>query len=1259
MKYILGLDLGVASIGWAVTEINEKGEPVGLIDANSVIFKPLDNDKGKLYNVERRDKRGSRRILRRKKHRVERTKMLLVNSSFLTNEEIDNLYVGKLDNIYEVRLKGLKEQLSKNEIARLMIYYCKNRGFKSNRKTEDLEILKSLGEKISEKDSDEKKLKPIIAKNTELIESKGLTPIEVIYMIRENDNSILGFKNKEGNYKFGFKRNQVIDEVRKILGTQQILSKEIVDEYIDILSSQRDFSDGPGGDSKYKIDYTKLAGKCKYTGEVRAVKSAPSYEIFTMLQKLNDIRYVKFTSEDKIEKKKLSKEVIHKLYDLVVEKNKTLTYDLIEKSIDEENIKLLNIPKLSKSKYVELRKSYFKERNDNENLTEEEINAFNEKLNNERMKQELIRNNLKAYKELKSKFKKNNIDENRIKELGGIYFLDLVAELLTYSKTDEKLEYFVENVERYSLFKEQRDIVEIIKTFPNYTKNGNLSLILVRELNKLLMEGHDYESSLSSLNYYIDTDVDWEKFPTISEIEDSLSTKITNPNVKHILVILRKLYNTLLFKYGRPEKVHLELSRDFSNDFSTRNKIQKEQLENKVRREVAAFEMYGANKDIVAGKDRLSNDDFVRIKLWEEQNKVCMYSGRTIEKYQLTSAEVQIDHILPYSKSFDNSYSNKVLVFSNENQDKKERTPYQWLKGTEKWNEFKQRVRLNLNISNKKKENLLFEDEVVNNEFLERELHATSYSSRLALNIFQRLIPVSDEDKYDEHGNEKVKYLYNRNVIAFQGKMTSMLRNLYSLNKYTHSFESDTLDIDNKAFILKEFEINKDNLKMTAYNVNTGLEITSETKVEKNKSGEFKTIKDELLKKELDKKENLIEISDYFKDKVLFDLKIVDFEEIDTVEPEIISILYKMITALKEEVYSKNRENHLHHSLDAFLLTIMNRSMQMKLIKYNQLISVLKNKEIEIFNEEKGEYIDSKEFAEELQKQKIIDIDGNERGIKFNVNGKTHRLNLVKPYENFLDDIKNKIFDKRENNKLPYHVVKSKVSGALHAETILGESKGEITKRISVFDINYKNLGKIFDKDGSQKEIYETLVKWLEAKSKDYPKLKNGNIIKKVKIVDGNKDKLIKLGNKRYVEMGRTTVKILVLKKEAEEGLKFASIGRYKYNLLKSEKDVNISIWKDAIHFCKVRYNKLKENGYRLIHELIPGETIELELNKGNISKCLVVGFSGGKIEISSVIGDALDLINDKISTRIKERYYITVSTIKSIKKINKNILGD
>ncbi|WP_196759489.1 hypothetical protein, partial [Streptobacillus moniliformis] len=83
-----------------------------------------------------------------------------------------------------------------------------------------------------------------------------------------------------------------------------------------------------------------------------------------------------------------------------------------------------------------------------------------------------------------------------------------------------------------------------------------------------------------------------------------------------------------------------------------------------------------------------------------------------------------------------------------------------------------------------------------------------------------------------------------------------------------------------------------------------------------------------------------------FQNKVLFDLKMVDFEEINDVDYEIISILYKMISDLKEQVNKKNRENHIHHALDAFLLTIMTRSMQNKLTKYNQLIYNLKNRKI-------------------------------------------------------------------------------------------------------------------------------------------------------------------------------------------------------------------------------------------------------------------------------------------------------------------------
>ncbi|WP_156299128.1 type II CRISPR RNA-guided endonuclease Cas9 [Streptobacillus canis] len=1260
MKYTLGLDLGVASIGWAVTKINENGEPIGLVDANSVIFTPLDNDKGKLYNVERRNKRGGRRILRRKQHRIERTKELLLKSKFVTETELKEIYKGKIQDIYSIRLKGLTDQLEKNDIERLMIFYCKNRGFKSNRKTDELELLESLKKKSSENDSDEKKLKPIIARNTEIIEKEGLTPIEVIYMTRENDNTILGFKNKEGNYKFGFKRNQVIDEAKKILGNQKLVSKELLDSYIEILSSQRDFSDGPGGNSMYKIDYSKLAGTCKYTGEPRAVKASPSFEIFVMLQKLNNIRYFDFNSENKREKKKLDKDTIQRIYELVFFKDKKLTYSLIQENIKSKNIRILDIPQLSRNEYIKNRKSFFGEIN-KDDIIEEQIIEFNEKLNKERMKQELVKNNLAVYKKLKSDFKKNGISEERINELGGIDFLDLVAEILTYAKTDTKVDYYVENVERYKVFKEAKDIVEVIKGFPNYTRNGNLSLSLIKKLNSKLLEGMDYEASLSSLNYYIDTNTDWKKFPTIAQIEETLNTKITNPNVKHILVILRKLYNTILFKYGRPEKVHLELARDFSNDFSTRNIIKREQLDNKVKKEVAAFEMYGENKDIVVGKERLSQDDFIRIKLWEEQNKMCIYSGKPIERHQLISAEVQVDHILPYSKSYDNSYSNKVLVLSKENQDKKERTPYQWLKDTQKWEEFRRRVELNININNKKKENLLFKEEVVKDDFLERELHATSYSSRLALNIFQRLIPVSEEAKYDKDGNEKTKYIYNRNVVAFNGKMTSKLRTLYGLNRFTHNFESGDLEIKNKNFSIKPFIINKDSLVISAENLETGLVVSTETKVEKNKSGEFKTVKDEVLQKELSKKINLEKISEDFENKVLFDVKVVDVEEIKNVESEITSILFKMLSNLKEQVYSKNRDNHLHHALDAFLLTNMTKSMQMKLTKFNQLISSLKNRDEEILIEEKGEYVNPREFAEELNKEKFVDINGNEKGMKFTIDGKEYKLSLTKPYDDFYNDIKFKIFDKREIPKFPFHVVKSKVKGALHAETILGESKGEITKRVSVFNLDNKKLEKLFDKENTQKEIYQTLIKWIASKSKEYPRLKNGNIIKKVKLVDGNKDKLIKLGDKRYVEMGQTIVKILVFEKDGEQGLRFASLGRYNYNLLKQGKDFDIMIWKSQgeKNSQKVNYNKLEENGYKLKYELVSGECIKLELNSGAVCECLVVGFGSGLFEVNTLLGDGLDLIDNNIFRSVRKQYQITISNIKSIKKVSKNILGD
>ncbi len=298
LNYVLGLDIGVASIGWGITEYNDRDEPVKIIDAGSVIFSALDNDKGKLYNVVRRDARGHRRVIRRKAERLKRIKSLIIRENLISKQELETLYVGNIPQIYDLRLKGLKEKLTNKELSRVLIHYAKNRGFKSNRKIEDIKVLiedenKSSTSQLESFKSDDKKLKPAIENTTKLMKEENLKVIEAIFKIKEL-KGLDTFKNRDGNYNYGFTRQQIQEEVECVLDCQinlGLIDNEFKNEYLEILMSQRDFSEGPGGDSKYKVDYEQVSGKCKYTGERRAVKNVPSYEIFIFLQKLNDIRY--------------------------------------------------------------------------------------------------------------------------------------------------------------------------------------------------------------------------------------------------------------------------------------------------------------------------------------------------------------------------------------------------------------------------------------------------------------------------------------------------------------------------------------------------------------------------------------------------------------------------------------------------------------------------------------------------------------------------------------------------------------------------------------------------------------------------------------------------------------------------------------------------------------------------------------------------------------------------------------------------------
>src|SRR5699024_1533309 len=80
------------------------------------------------------------------------------------------------------------------------------------------------------------------------------------------------------------------------------------------------------------------------------------------------------------------------------------------------------------------------------------------------------------------------------------------------------------------------------------------------------------------------------------------------------------------------------------------------------------------------GKFNVTGQDIIKYRLWKEQDEICIYSGHKITPDELFTELVDIDHIIPYSISFDDTFNNKVLVLSSENRKKGNRVPLEYLR---------------------------------------------------------------------------------------------------------------------------------------------------------------------------------------------------------------------------------------------------------------------------------------------------------------------------------------------------------------------------------------------------------------------------------------------------------------------------------------------------------------------------------------------------------------------------------------------------
>ena len=278
---------------------------------------------------------------------------------------------------------------------------------------------------------------------------------------------------------------------------------------------------------------------------------------------------------------------------------------------------------------------------------------------------------------------------------------------------------------------------------------GNVSMKGVRKLLPHLQQGKPYANAREDAGYEIVVNYG-ERADKLEEVPD-----LRNPVVSKALHELRKVVNGVLRQHGKPDIIRVEMSRDLKQSEKQRKETQRIINQNEQKNERV--------REVLRNDFKLSNpkrEDIQKYILWEETNHECPYTGVTIGREKLYSSEVQIEHILPYSRTLDNSLSNKTLCLAIENQQiKRNQTPYEAYSGKpERYQEILQRVK-KLPLSKRRK----FEQQALEEDaFSERHLNDTRYISRAAKDYLLTL---------------------GTKVQIGNGRLTSILRNKWNLNQ--------------------------------------------------------------------------------------------------------------------------------------------------------------------------------------------------------------------------------------------------------------------------------------------------------------------------------------------------------------------------------------------------------------------------------------------------------------------------------------------
>ncbi len=306
--------------------------------------------------------------------------------------------------------------------------------------------------------------------------------------------------------------------------------------------------------------------------------------------------------------------------------------------------------------------------------------------------------------------------------------LDRAAEIITFNEDTSAIKAGLAGT---GLSSEAQDaIVKAIDAgdFDHFKGAAHISAKAARNIIPGLMQGLVYSEACEAVGY----DHSARAAMSIDDIGSPVARKALSEMLKQVKV--------LAHEFGPFDRIHIEMARDVGKSIEERGKIERGIEKRTSEKDRLRLEM----QQLLPHLTRISGEDLLRFELWKEQNGRCLYTDQAISPAMIVAADnnVQVDHILPWSRFGDDGFVNKTLCFTSANAEKRGNTPYEWFMRAKPsdWDRFSAQVEACKALKGRKKRNYLMRNaEEREQQFRERNLNDTRYATRVLLGELKRL----------------------------------------------------------------------------------------------------------------------------------------------------------------------------------------------------------------------------------------------------------------------------------------------------------------------------------------------------------------------------------------------------------------------------------------------------------------------------------------------------------------------------------------